>query len=89
VRQAEAPPDEKATPEELFHLPGPRVGGDIEVLGLSAQKKIANTAPHQVGLEATAPDPRQYLEHLGIDRSPRHGVPVGREYYGIFLTENG
>jgi len=47
--EAEPPADEPAVPEDLLDLVGTGVGGDVEVLGLTAEEQIAHPAADEVG----------------------------------------
>jgi len=50
VHELEPLPDETRAPEDLVHLFGICVGGDVEVLGTKAQQQVAHRAAHDVRL---------------------------------------
>ena len=49
VRQAEAPADDPAVPEELLDLLGVRRRADVEVFGPPAEQQVADAAADEVG----------------------------------------
>src|SRR3989449_7367224 len=54
VHELEPLPDETRAPEDLVHLLGICVGGDVEVLGTKAQQQVAHRAAHDICLIAVA-----------------------------------
>ena len=52
VHDLEAAADDEGAPEQLFHLFGRGVGGDVEVFRLHAQQQVAHRAADHEGLEA-------------------------------------
>src|SRR5436309_1148532 len=54
VHELEPLPDETRAPEDLVHLFGICVGGDVEVLGAKAQQQVAHRAAHDIRLIAVA-----------------------------------
>ena len=67
VGQAEATADQAAVSEQLLDRFRPGIGGDIEILGLAAQREIAHTASHEVCLVAGALQPIEHLERIVAD----------------------
>ncbi len=54
VHELETPADEARTPEDLVHLFGIGVGGDVEVLGTKAEQQVAHRAAHDIRLATVA-----------------------------------
>src|SRR6266699_6149696 len=54
VHELETPADEARTPEDLVHLFGVGVGGDVEVLGTKAEQQVAHRAAHDIRLASVA-----------------------------------
>ena len=52
VHEPEAAADDEGAAEQRLHLLGPRVGGDVEVLGLDAEQEVAHRAADDERLEA-------------------------------------
>src|SRR5688500_762101 len=67
VREAEAPADDPAIPEEPLYLVGMRGGADIEVFRRAAEQQIAHAAANQVGDVVELPEPVQDLEGVRVD----------------------
>ena len=59
--------DQKCAPEQRLHLLGKRVGGDIEILGLDAEQKVAHGAADHESRKARFVQPAGYLQRTGAD----------------------
>jgi hypothetical protein len=79
VRQTKSSSDQAAIAKQPAHVIGARIGGDIEVLGLTPQKQIAHTATHHVGLEAGVLQPIQHFERVFADVASRDAVIRARD----------
>ena len=62
VHEPEAAADDERAAEQRLHLLGPRVGGDVEVLGLDAEQQVAHGAADDVRLEAGVLQPAGHVE---------------------------
>ena len=74
VREAEAPADDPAVPEQLLDLVRMRRGADVEVLGPPAEQQIAHAAADQVRGVVGVVQPVEHLERIGIDGRARNRV---------------
>jgi len=53
MRKAEAATDKAAIAEQGANLVRMRIGGDVEVLGLTAKQQVAHAATHEITLKAS------------------------------------
>ena len=79
VRQAEAPADDPAVPEQLLDLIRVRGGADVEVLRPPSEKKIADAAADQICSVVVLPQPVQDLQRVRIDVATGDRVLLSRD----------
>jgi hypothetical protein len=65
--QTEALADNPGVPEEPFHTARRSIGGDIEILGYPAEKKISHSTPDYVGLMTPLIEPGTDFPGIDID----------------------
>jgi hypothetical protein len=83
VHQPKTPADYARVVEQLADLFGPRVGHDVEILGLAPQHEIAHASPHQQAGVAGFFQAVQNLEGVFADLSARDDVLRARNDDGV------
>jgi hypothetical protein len=82
VGQAEAAADDAAVTKQSFHLTRGSIRDDIEVLGLTPEEEVPDTAPHKPGDEAAAAETIEDLKGIGADLLPGDRMGGTWDYAG-------
>ena len=82
VGETEPAADQPAVAEGLLDLVGRRIGRDIEVLGLAAQKQIAHAPAHEVGVISLLLQTVKHPDCVGTDPLAGDGMfPAGDDLW--------
>src|SRR5690606_5002151 len=77
--QPEPATDQAAVAEQLPHLFGGRVGGDVEILGAAAHQQVAHRATYQVGAVTGLAQSVKHTQCVGADVLAGDVVLVARD----------
>src|SRR5882757_8692147 len=83
VHAAKAPADQPGVAEEIADLLRMRRGRDVEVLWPPREHQVAHATADQVCVVASAGQPIENFENVGVDIAPRNRMLGALEYSGF------